>query len=166
VWGLQKYGVQTTPVSRPVFSSETQFVPDGTSSLEVDRALVALGLPEPLPFFEKDTVVQSLDLGANTSTATVASTSTETTEPVTPLPSTSFLSYRVYGQSIPSVREAVTAYFISLGWNQIDDKSNQQSVVFGSDNRQIISINILEVASTPEKESHIVVALSLQVFDL
>ncbi len=156
-----------SPLVKP-FSEKDQVIPQGAVSLEVSKALALFNFPKPLPFFDERNIVQSLILGVNASPLPVASTSTEIKikESVKPAPSTSFLSYRMYGQSATSVREALIAYFISLGWKQIDDQSNQQVLIFGSDNKRIISINIFEVPSTPGRESNIVITLSLRIFTL
>ncbi|MEK7074451.1 MAG: hypothetical protein AAB968_01675 [Patescibacteria group bacterium] len=45
---------------RPAFSSEKQFVPEGSALLEIDKALEVFGLSKPLPFFDKKNVVQSI----------------------------------------------------------------------------------------------------------
>ena len=93
---------------RPAFSSEKQFVPEGSTALEVDKALTAFGFSKPLPFFEERNVVQSLNLSSATSSAV----STSSPQQI----SSTFLSYRVVGQSITAVRSALIEYFENLGW--------------------------------------------------
>ncbi len=160
----------------PIFDPATQVIPQGTTALPLHNALTAFNFSKPLPFFEERNVVQSLNLEgdqektppitvSHSVPGTDATPPTQTTPPSDASPV--FLSYRVFGQSKEAVREALIAYFTSLGWKQIDDhQSNQQVLIFGSDNKRIISINILEVPSTPGRESNIVITLSLRVFTL
>lgn len=132
------------------FSQKDQVVPPNAESRSVDQSLAAFGFSKPLPFFEKDNIVQSLKLD----TSSTAS------------PATSFLSYRIYGQSVASVRDALTRYFVSLGWKQIDDGANQGYLSFGFDHGKIISVNMLERPATPGTEPRITVTLSLYISNL
>lgn len=99
----------------PSPSKKTQVVPKGTAPLEVDQALTALNLPEPLPFFDTKNVVQSLNFNQT-------STSTDKV----------FLSYRVQNQTIDMVYTAYTEYLLKHGWNPLKSATpeNKDSFFF------------------------------------
>lgn len=164
-WGVIKYTKQ--PVSpaqdqRPIFSIDTQFVPDGATSLRVDEVLAVFNFVEPLPFFEERNVVQSLDAGTNapatTSVSSRAISRTATSPRMPPqYTPTTFLSYRIFGQNKDAIRNAFMEYFRIMGWKMADAKEGKP-LVFSSEAHQIVSITFLDVPTVPGTNQPTVVA--------
>ena len=153
------------------FSPQTQFVPKGAESREVDQVLLSFGLPTTPPFFDKKNAVQSLDLTAPTSSQTPPS-STKTNSPpgatttssVAQRSSTTFLSYRIFGQNKTGVRIAFTDYFKNLGWKtpQLLGNNDQAPITFFTEH-QGITITLIEVPHAPGTDQPaIVAALTMQ----
>lgn len=143
LFGMVLYIVLTTSAERPVFSLETQHVPDGMVSLEVAQALATLTVTEPLPFFEKDAVAQSLHAQQ------IATSSSET-----------YLSYYVFGQSKKTIQTAFIAYFKNLGWRQVPTPE-EQFLVFSSDTHKTVSVSFFDVPVVGDgDEPSVVVALT------
>lgn len=151
----------------PVFDSARQFVPEGTASLDVSKALAAFNFPKPLPFFEEKNVVQSVMLGARVSSSTISfapqpqpvgTVVASSTPPRIPSP---FLSYRIFGQTKETIRNAFIEYFKKTGW-EMEKAIDDRSLVFLSDRRrQIISILFLDALLISDAEqSAIIVTLS------
>ena len=158
-----------------IFSLDKQFIPKGAAPLEVDKALAVFGFPKPLPFFDKNNVVQSLNLEAsepaptstplsyaqNIENIVVGNNKTNSTTP-SPVPngySSLFLSYRVVGQNTTVLRSVFIEYFKSMGW-KMDDAHSASDLVFVSDKGQILSVALMEVSQKSEVGQHIVVAIS------
>lgn len=126
----------------PPFDPARQFVPENTESLNVSKVLAAFGFNKPLPFFDERNVVQSLNLQSTaTSSAPQAGSS-------------SFLSYRIFGQSKEATQSALVEYFKNLGWTM----QNIHKVHASGDNKieivdffsseyqnQIISVTLFEM---------------------
>ena len=160
---------------RHVFSPDKQFIPKGAAPLEVDKALAVFGFSKPLPFFDKNNVVQSLNLevnepdpasaplshAQNTENIVVGNNKTNSTTPssVPSGHSSLFLSYRVVGQNTTALRSVFIGYFKSMGW-KMDDAHSASDLVFVSDKGQILSVALMEVSQKSEVGQHIVVAIS------
>ena len=137
-----------TPLPSQVFSPQTQFVPQGAKSRDVDQALADFGFQKSLPFFEKDNVVQSLNLTASTSALTTSA----------------FLSYRIIGQNKAAVRAAFTDYFTNLGWEATKIFNTNQSppMIFSTAHRTVV-ITLIDVLHVPGTDQlAIVAALTMQ----
>ena len=113
VWTYMRKSAPS-PAVKPAFSSDTQFIPKGAVSLEVDQSLAAFGFSKPLPFFDERNVVQSL-FENTTSAASVARP---------------YLSYRVSNESEETLRAAYTKYFKDMRWNVSESVSGAKKSLF------------------------------------
>jgi len=155
------------------FSSATQVVPDGAASLEVNQVLERFNFSQPLPFFDKNNVVQSLDFAVNPPSLSAASstsflpkakiihsasTSSQAPQPKPP----TFLSYRIWGQNKAAIETAFIEYFRNMGWKMANTLEGQP-LVSSSQTHQIVSVTLLDAPtfeSTPQPA--ITVALVVQ----
>ena len=149
-----------TPLSSHIFSPKTQFVPKGAESREVDKTLAAFDFSKPLPFFEKDNVVQSLTIIANASNASPPPSTHVTSLPLEQTHA-QFLSYRILGQTRTSVRDALIMHFKDLQWDMMDTKGDQK-FIFSHMNKQIFValIDVPHVSATEQLTT--VVTLTLR----
>ena len=132
----------------PAFDPAKQFVPEGAESRDVDQTLAAFGFSKPLPFFEKENVVQSLNL-PNKATSSPATASSKA----------AFLSYRILGQDKAAVRETFREYFTSIGWKMVS--SHADLIFIFSFHTQSISVNFIDIARVQGTDQPaVVVALS------
>jgi flagellar basal body-associated protein FliL len=134
------------PSSSPTpFNSAIQVIPEGAESREVDQTLTVFGFPNPLPFFDKDNVVQSLDLDTQASD-------------IQP-----YLSYRVFGQKMPAVHDAYTRYLEKMGGKQIKNASLTAQLLFFRmpNSRGLIRVSFAEDSQQQESVKSIVIDISL-----
>lgn len=156
--GAHYFWLKNKPSAISAFNPDRQVVPPNARPLKVDQALASLGLPKPLPFFEKENVVQSLGFGLN-APSSIASSSP-------PRPPETYVGYRIVGQSTSTVREAYRSYFQGMGWKEAGGSKNNSALVFISpDTRRQASIQLFEIGSGPDtQEKTIVVAFSMLTF--
>ena len=117
--------VQIAPLR--IFSTKNQIIPEGATSLEVDQSLAAFGFAKPLPFFDKNNVVQSLDIR----TPDIADASTSRKSAINTSVSTGvYLSYRIPGQSKTIIRDAYIDYFQSMGLENVIESQQKETFAF------------------------------------
>ena len=140
---------------RQVFSPKTQFVPKGTTPLEVDQALAAFGFPKPLPFFDKDNVVQSLDVKkpylAEASTSQQSTTSAAFSTDI-------YLSYRIEGQSMTTIHDTYVDYLQNIGLGKnIEWKQKEHFELFlPHDPPLLLRLSLLEQPFAGTKDHEVI----------
>lgn len=150
--GTWWYTRRNTKPLYPVFNSAKQFIPKGAESRDVDQSLAAFGFSKPLPFFEKENVVQSLSLDLNASSSAAGAQPQQVPK--------IYLGYRIFGQSTAMVREMYRNYFQELGWKEGSGTKNNLLLVFMSpDMRRQASIELFEIATDPDKKQKTIVAV-------
>ena len=163
----------TSSSSPTPFNPTQQVIPKGAESREVDQSLAAFGFSKPLPFFEKNNVVQSLNVttSAPTSTTdfsvspvskvkTARRVNTANTSSRTPPPQnspTTFLSYRIFGKSREMVQNAFIEYFKNMGWN-IEKSQEGQPLVFSSEAHQFVYVAFLDAPAIQNTDQPTIVA--------
>lgn len=162
--------------SRPVFDPNTQIVPDDATSLEIEKALAALGFFSSPPYFDEDNVLQSLALSPSAPSAATTSASASPAPDDTVSDSAvvgnrssapvravfPFLSYRIYNQDKAAIRSSLVAYLEGAGWKMADSPA-ENTLIFFSATDQPLFVSLLEVTATNEVNAPaLVVALSGQ----
>ena len=142
----------------PVFDPVKQFVPKNARAQEVGATLAQFGFPKPLPFFDKDNVVQSITNTVDISTSTIHQGNSP------------YLSYRICGQNIEAVRTALINYFENTDWKTMKKKLPDRSgsmLTFSANSagqNKLLSISFFELPQATGKEtSCIVTALRLLI---
>ena len=167
IGGLYAYTklVKSTQQSqRVVFSPGTQYVPKGAESHEVDQSLAAFGLPVTPPFFDKNNVVQSLQLGTALSSQATGSAkessriNTTTTSSAIKQSSATFLSYRIIGHDKTTARAAFADYFKNLGWKTVKIASGDQASMIFFTSQQSITITFIEAPHAPGTDQPTIIA--------
>lgn len=173
--GTLWYAMKNKPEARPAFDPARQFVPAGAQPREIDQSLAAFGFPKPLPFFDKDNVVQSLTVSrqivpftASTSAirkaSPASSTALSTKKILAPPPrpaSSVFFSYRIYGHDKIEIRNAFIQYFTAIGW-KMTNTGEDKPLLFSSNTRQIVSVDLLDAVAQGVDGSGITAAFLTQ----
>ena len=148
-----------TPAPQQVFDPKTQFVPKGAESRDVDQTLAAFGFTKPLPFFDKNNVVQSFH--AKTTQTTATSSTEKILSPINSIPLT-YLGYAVYGQSTTTLKNAFAADFTSMGWVMQETRGDSLTLFFFPDKTRIISVTFLDPPPVAGITQHITVVVTLR----